>query len=46
MKKISVVLKTFEKYNFILSSSKIVNILLNILDKTLIYHIRIYINLI
>ena len=44
MKKISVVLKTFEKYNFILSSSKIVNILLNILDKTLIYHIKIYIN--
>lgn len=42
MKKISVVLKTFEKYNFILSSSKIVNIL----DKTLIYHIKIYINLI
>ncbi len=42
MKKISVVLKTFEKYNFILSSSKIVNILY----KTLIYHIRIYINLI
>ena len=29
MKKISVVLKTFEKYNFILSSSKIVNILLS-----------------